>query len=132
MVKHLSTMQETWVRSLGSIPGLGRSPGEGNGNPFQDYCLENPMDRGSWWATVHGVAKSRTRLSDFTSVHFRSNYLVSAVVNHVLTMCIYLIYLHLEKNKVFSWTVYFDYLIQSLIYHAYSPQFILLLPLLTT
>ena len=51
---------------LGSIPGLGRSPGEGNGNPLQYSCLENPMERGVWWATVHGVAKSRTRLSDFT------------------------------------------------------------------
>ena len=50
----------------GSIPGLGRSPGEGNGNPLQYSCLENPMDRGPWWATVHKVAKSRTRLSDFT------------------------------------------------------------------
>ena len=40
---------------LGSIPGLGRSPGEGNGNPLQCSCLENPMDRGAWWATVHGV-----------------------------------------------------------------------------
>ena len=49
---------------LGLIPGLGRSPGEGNGNPLQYSCLENPMDRGSWRATVHGVAKSRTRLSD--------------------------------------------------------------------
>ena len=45
---------------LGSIPGLGRSPGEGNGNPLQSSCLENPMDKGAWWATVHGVAKSRT------------------------------------------------------------------------
>ena len=51
---------------LGLIPGLGRSPGEGNGNPLQYSCLENPMDGGAWWATVHGVAKSRTRLSDFT------------------------------------------------------------------
>ena len=50
----------------GSIPGLGRSLGEGNGNPLQYSCLENPMDRGAWSATVHGVAKSRTRLSDFT------------------------------------------------------------------
>ena len=50
----------------GSIPGLGRSPGEGNGNPLQYPCLENPMDRGAWWAAVHRVAKSRTRLSDFT------------------------------------------------------------------
>ena len=55
---------------LSSIPDLGRSPGEGNGNPLQYSCLENPMDRGSWQATVHGVAKSRTQLSDFTSLHF--------------------------------------------------------------
>ena len=48
----------------GSIPGLGRSPGEGNGNPLQYSCLENPMDGGAWWATVHGVAKSRTGLSE--------------------------------------------------------------------
>ena len=52
--------------NLGSIPGLGRSLGEGNGNPLQYSCLENPMDRGAWWATVHAVAKSRTRLSVFT------------------------------------------------------------------
>ena len=48
----------------GSTPGLGRSPGEGNGNPLQYSCLENPMDKGAWWATVHGVTKSQTRLSD--------------------------------------------------------------------
>ena len=42
---------------LGSIPGSGRSPGEGNGNPLQYSCLENPMDGGAWWATVHGVTK---------------------------------------------------------------------------
>ena len=51
---------------LGSIPGLGRSPGEENGNPLQYSCLENPMDRGALWAIVHRVAKSQTRLSDFT------------------------------------------------------------------
>ena len=50
---------------LGLIPGLGRFPGEGNGNPLQYSCLENPMDGGAWWATVHGVAKSQTRLSNF-------------------------------------------------------------------
>ena len=50
---------------LGSISGLGRFPGEENGNPLQYSCLENPMDRGAWWATVHGVAKSRKQLSDF-------------------------------------------------------------------
>ena len=48
----------------GLIPGLGRSPGEGNDNPLQYSYLENPMDRGAWWATVHGVTKSRTRLRD--------------------------------------------------------------------
>jgi len=47
---------------VGSIPGLGRSPGEGHGNPFQYSCLENPMDRGTWWATVYRVAKSQTGL----------------------------------------------------------------------
>ena len=51
---------------LGSIPGSGRSPREGNGNPLQYSCLETPRDGGTWWATVHGVAKSRTRLNDFT------------------------------------------------------------------
>ena len=55
----------------GLIPGLGRSSGEGNGNPLQYSCLENPMDWGAWWATAHGVAKSRTRLRDFTSLHFK-------------------------------------------------------------
>ena len=54
------------VGDPGSIPVLGRSPGEGNGNPLQYACLENPMDRGAWGATVHRVAKSRTRLSNFT------------------------------------------------------------------
>ena len=55
---------------LGSISGSGRSPGEGNGNPLQYSCLENPMDGGASWATVHGIAKSRTRLSDFTFFHY--------------------------------------------------------------
>ena len=45
------------VRDLGSIPGLGRSPGEGNGNSLQYSCLENPMDRGAWQATVHGITE---------------------------------------------------------------------------
>ena len=50
------------MRDPGLIPGLGRFPGEGHGNPLQYSCPENPMDRGAWWATVHRVAKSRTRL----------------------------------------------------------------------
>jgi len=52
------------VGAPGSIPRLGRSSGEGNGNPLQYSCVENPMDGGAWWATVHGVAKNQTRLSD--------------------------------------------------------------------
>ena len=51
-----------YAGDLGSIPGWGRSPGGGHGNPLQYSCLENPMDRGAWWATDHGVAKSRTQL----------------------------------------------------------------------
>ena len=47
------------AEDLGSIPALGRSPGGGHGNPLQYSCLENPMNRGAWWTTVHGVAKSR-------------------------------------------------------------------------
>ena len=50
------------VRDAGLIPGSGRSPGGGQGNPLQYSCLENPMDRGAWWTTVHGVAKSQTQL----------------------------------------------------------------------
>ena len=49
---------------LGLVSGLGRAPGEGNGNPLRYSCRENPMDRGTWRATVHGVAKSQTRLND--------------------------------------------------------------------
>ena len=52
------------VGDLGSIPGSGRSPGEGNGNPLQCSCLENPMDGRAWWDSAHGVAKNRARLSD--------------------------------------------------------------------
>ena len=55
------------VRATGdpdSVPGLGRSPGEGNGNSLQHPCLKNSMDRGTWQATVYGVAKSQTQLSD--------------------------------------------------------------------
>ena len=51
-----------YARDMGLIPGLGRYPGEGNGNPLQYSCLENPTDRGACWATVHRVAKSWTRL----------------------------------------------------------------------
>ena len=64
------------VGDLGSIPGLGISPGEGNGNPLQYSCLENPMDRGAWWSAVHGVAKSWTRLSNFTYLPYKYKLLL--------------------------------------------------------
>ena len=58
---------------MGSIPGLGRSPGEGNDNSLQYSCLENFMDRGACWATVHGVTKSWTKLSDqYFYFHFKA------------------------------------------------------------
>ena len=57
------------ARDVGSIPGLGRSPGGGNGNPLWYSCLENPMDRGASWATVHGVAKSWTQWSLHSYIH---------------------------------------------------------------
>ena len=62
------------VGDQGSIPGWGRSSGEGKSNSLQDSSLENPMDRGAWPATIHGVAKSQTQLSDF---HFTSLHLVA-------------------------------------------------------
>ena len=57
--KNLPTVQETWVQFW-----VGKLPGEGNGNPLQYSCPEKSMDRGAWWATVHGVAKSQTGLND--------------------------------------------------------------------
>ena len=74
MFTHLSQMIKNppanagHVRDVGSIPGLGRSLGGGQGIPLQYSCLENPMDRGAWWATLHGVTKSWTRLKWLTYV----------------------------------------------------------------
>ena len=65
VVKNLSVKAGD-IRDAGLIPGFGRSPGGGNGNPLQYFCLENSMDRGAWWATVHIIAKSPTALSTHT------------------------------------------------------------------
>ena len=67
-------------RSTGAIPGSGRSPGEGTGNPLEYSCLENPMDRGAWQATVQGVTKSRAQLS--THAHTHHLYQPAAVVHY--------------------------------------------------
>ena len=77
MVKHLPTM-----RDLGSILVLGRSPGEGNSNPLQYSCLENPMGLGTCRATVHGVAKSQTRLSDFTFANIFDSEIKQSLINY--------------------------------------------------
>ena len=85
MVKNLPANTGA-VRDMGSIPGLGRSSGRGSGNPLWYSCLESPMDRGAWWATVHGVTKSRTRLND---QHFQ-HYNPSAIGQHSSDRDVYL------------------------------------------
>ena len=62
------------VRDAGLIPRSGRSPGGGHGNPLQCSCLENPMDRGAWQATVHRVTKSRTQLKQLSTQHSKEEY----------------------------------------------------------
>ena len=80
MIKNLPANAED-ARDAGSIPLLGRSPGGGNGNPLLYSCLGNPMDRGAWKATVPGVTKSQTRLSDFAfTFHFHA--LEKAMATH--------------------------------------------------
>ena len=69
---------------LGSIPRLGRSPGEGNGYPLQYSCLENPMNRGDWHATVHGVIKSQTQLNNF---HYEHSFLVQVMILSIGHSC---------------------------------------------
>ena len=61
MVKNLPSVQET------QVPGSGGSPRGGNGNSLQYFCLENPVDRGAWWATIHGVTKSQTQLGNLST-----------------------------------------------------------------
>ena len=70
-VKNLSA-SEGDARDSVSVPGWGRSPGGGHGNPLQHSCLESPMDRGAWWAAIRGVTKNRTRLSTHTHTHIHT------------------------------------------------------------
>ena len=62
------------AEDLGLIPESERSPGEGNGNPLQYSCPENPKDRGAWWSTVHGVAKNQILLSNLTNLKVKKDY----------------------------------------------------------
>ena len=78
----------------GLMPRSGRSPGEENGNPLQYSCLENPMDRGAWRATVHGVAKSRTRLRDFTFTFF---HIVITTMYNYYNYCVTLLWITKEN-----------------------------------
>ena len=71
----------------GSIPGLGRSPGEGNGNPLQYSWLENSIDRGVWWGIVHGISTNQTRLSDYAQPHTISLYSRSMLLLHNKNFC---------------------------------------------
>ena len=90
------------LRDTGSIPGSGRSPGGGHGHPLQCSCLENPMGRGAWWAAVHRVAQSRTRLKQFnTHTHTRVSTCHILFITHLVNSC-------RHKNlKWFSWLVLF-------------------------
>ena len=93
------------ARDSGSIPGLGRSPGEGNGNPLQYSCLENPMDRGSSQATVHMVTNSWTRLGTNEHTHHSvhgGNILDLWVTLHVCIQGIY-IYIHTKSLNSTIW-----------------------------
>ena len=93
LVKNSPAMQETLVRFL----GLGRSPGEGHGNSLQYSCLENPMDRGAWWAIVCGVAKSQTRLRDL--IH-NSVYVLTRISQFLPPFFSPLISIHLFPTSV--------------------------------
>ena len=93
------------AEGVGSIPSLGRSLGEGNGSPLQYSCLENPMDREAWWATVHGVAESWTRLSVHTYTHIPEintmlhvNFM--SIKIHKIFLKTQLIYLYLSSSLV--------------------------------
>ena len=94
---------------LGLIPGLGRSSGEGNGNSLQYSCLENPTDGGVWYATVHGVAKSQTQLSDFTFTGKIISLTLQTFVGKVMSLLFNILssfviaFLSRSKHLLISW-----------------------------
>ena len=80
------------TKDAGSIPGWGRSPGGGNGNPLQHSCLENSMDRGAWRATVHGVAKESDIIEQLNNNNNMSNVGHSHPVEKVILHCIIILF----------------------------------------
>ena len=112
------------IRDAVSISGSGRSPGEGNGNPLQYSCLENPMDRGAWWATVHGVAKSQTQPKRLSTHPARTQG-----SNLVLPHCTQTLYplshqgrpIHGYYRKYIFWTEKNSWILWPLFYH---PQYL--------
>ena len=88
------------VRDAGSVPGLGRSPGEGHGNPLQYSCLENPMASGAWWATVHRVAKSQTRLSNLACMQ-------KECINVCMSLYMYT-YAYIFKGNIYCIRIFFN------------------------
>ena len=84
---------------LGSITGLGRSPGEGNSNPLQYSCLENSMDMGAWWATVHGIAKSWTQLSEHFMSFCGRELIFFFLLNNILSFGCTTVYISIQLLK---------------------------------
>ena len=95
-LKRLSSSSSSQTGDMSLIPGSGRSSREGNGSPLQYSCLENSMDGGDWWAIVHGVTKSRTRLSDFT---FTFN--VSLITPFLACWLLYVLLSEWPNNNLF-------------------------------
>ena len=114
VVKNLPANAED-IRDAGLIPGLGRSPGEGNGNPFQYSCLDNPMDRGAWRATVYGVTKRWTRLKQLsTHIHHLCMYVF---IMHIY-MDLFIIYLSISLS-IISVCTYVCIYLSSIMYIMY-------------
>ena len=91
---------------MGLVPGSGRSPGKGNGNPLQCSCLENPMDRGTWQAIVHRVAKRRTRLKRYAQSAF-TEYLILQMFSKLKRVAPKFLILGLEFFFCVCYFIYF-------------------------